>query len=288
MLLLLGALLRWAQGNHLGASTSKWSLLWRDEFRGRSLDTSKWSHQLGDGSEYGIPGWGNGEHQRYTDSKRNSYVSGGRLIIKAVAQGDDITSARLRSKFNVRPGYKGFKTIKISVRLKIGAARGMWGAAWMLPSTTNSSCSGCGKYGGWASSGEIDIFEAVNDMKEAISTVHYGGAWPDNRSWGTKSRMDGTKWNEMTILWEKDRISWYLNGNKVHEVWSGMGTRDGWYSSSALGKSLAPFDQSFYVLLNLACGGGLTGNVDRNAVLRTLRSRPRTMHVDYVRVYGQR
>ena len=116
-------------------SSGKWSLLWRDEFSGSKIDGSKWSYQLGDGSEYGIPGWGNGESQRYTDSRRNAYVSGGRLILKAVARGNDITSARLRTigKFDVRPGYKGFNTIRVSVRVKVpGAGPGMWGAAWMV------------------------------------------------------------------------------------------------------------------------------------------------------------
>lgn len=239
-------------------------------------------------------GWGNNEHQRYTDSSENAYVSGGRLIIKAKAKGNDITSARLRTinKFDVRPGYKGFKTIKVSVRLKVpGAGRGMWAAAWMLPTTSNSSCSGCGRYGIWAASGEIDLFESVNDMKEVSTTVHYGGPWPENRSWSSSARVDASQWNEMTILWEKDRIQWYMNGNKVHEAWSGQGSRDGWYSSSnkARGKLTAPFDQNFHILLNLACGGGLTGNVDRGTVLSTLRERgPRTMQVDYVRVYGMR
>lgn len=30
---------------------------------------------------------------------------------------------------------------------------------------SNSSCLGCGKYGHWAASGEIDILEAANDMR---------------------------------------------------------------------------------------------------------------------------
>lgn len=274
---------------HLGASSNKWSLLWRDEFRqsGRSPDTQKWSHMLGDGSYYGIPGWGNGELQTYTED--SAYVSGGRLIIKAKARSNgDITSARLRSKFNVQPGYRDFKTIKISVRLKIpGASPGMWAAVWMLPETNNSTCSGCGRYGAWSSSGELDIWESVNMQTDVVTTVHYGGAWPLNKSWGTTSPVDGTQWNVMTILWEKDNISWYLNAKKVHEVWSRSGTRDGWFSETTQ-RSRPPFDRPFHVLLNLACGGSLTGNVDRRTVLNTLRSKPRSMHVDYIRIHGRR
>ena len=41
-----------------------WKLVWSDEFDGDSLDGSKWSYMLGDGTDYGLPsGWGNNELQ---------------------------------------------------------------------------------------------------------------------------------------------------------------------------------------------------------------------------------
>ena len=43
---------------------------WSDEFNGEELDNSKWEFQLGDGSEYGIWGWGNEEKQYYTKTKQ--------------------------------------------------------------------------------------------------------------------------------------------------------------------------------------------------------------------------
>lgn len=37
----------------------------------------------------------------------------------------------------------------------------------MLPEDGSyASCSGCGRYGGWANSGEIDIMEIANTMQE--------------------------------------------------------------------------------------------------------------------------
>jgi beta-glucanase (GH16 family) len=246
---------------------------------------------LGNGCEYGICGWGNNEHQTYVSSRENSYVEGGRLIIKAKAKGGQITSARLRTlnKFSIRPGYKGFKTIKISTRIKFSPGEGMWGAFWLLPDTGNSSCSGCGKYGPWASSGEIDVWESVNNMREVYTTIHYGAPWPDNRSWGNKARMNPSRWNVMTLMWTKDKIEWYLNGMKVHHVWSGQGSRDGWYSTGtrASNSVSAPFGENFHLLLNLATGGSLTGNLDKRTVLKTLR-KPKTMHIDYIRIYGNK
>ena len=44
-------------------------LVWRDEFNGPAgspPEPAIWSHELGDGSEQGNPGWGNDELQKYT------------------------------------------------------------------------------------------------------------------------------------------------------------------------------------------------------------------------------
>lgn len=44
---------------------------------------------------------------------------------------------------------------------------------WMLPSGADCAekTSGCGKFGGWPASGEVDILSAINDM----STVQVRG-----------------------------------------------------------------------------------------------------------------
>ncbi|KAI8112264.1 hypothetical protein M9434_003588 [Picochlorum sp. BPE23] len=291
----------------------RWKLLWRDEFK--RLDKSKWSHMTGDGCEFGICGWGNNEHQYYTKSKRNAYVEAGRLILKArketgsnlrslqkfcekrcgsdrgcknKCQGVQISSARLRSlnKFSISPGYKGYDAIKITVKVKVMPGEGIWPAIWMLPDSGNNSCSGCGKYGIWAQSGEIDIFEAVNNMEEALGTIHYGGSWPENLSWGSKVSITPKEWSKISLIWRKDSIEWYLNSNLFHRVHSGRGTRNGWFSSSRKAATYSPFDEKFHLLLNVAVGGGLTGNVPMERALSTLESSSKTMHIDYIRVYG--
>ncbi|MEO1201290.1 MAG: hypothetical protein AAFX10_01195, partial [Pseudomonadota bacterium] len=39
------------------------TLVWSDEFDGDQLDPEVWFFEEGDGSQYGIPGWGNNELQ---------------------------------------------------------------------------------------------------------------------------------------------------------------------------------------------------------------------------------
>ena len=58
-----------------------WSLVWEDDFSGTTLDQSKWTHDLGTGSQYGLWGWGNGELQFYQAG--NTEVSNGTLKIVA-------------------------------------------------------------------------------------------------------------------------------------------------------------------------------------------------------------
>lgn len=67
-----------------------WTLLWSDEFEGSSLDNNKWTPMEGDGCEYGICGWGNGEFQYYTNNEgRNFFVKDGRLTIQAINEAAD-------------------------------------------------------------------------------------------------------------------------------------------------------------------------------------------------------
>ena len=61
-----------------------YTLTWEDQFSEDSLDTSVWSYMYGDGSQYGIPGWGNSEWQLYTGDAENVYVVNGCLYIRNI------------------------------------------------------------------------------------------------------------------------------------------------------------------------------------------------------------
>jgi beta-glucanase (GH16 family) len=163
-----------------------WRLRWADEFSGSELDARKWEAQLGNGSYYGIPGWGNAERQTYTDRQVNVRVQGGHLVIQAQREAADsdaakaapgaaaaaaaaapYTSARIRTcgKFAVRP-TAATPTVRIESRIRVPQGLGLWSAFWALPEDPNhyDTCSGCGTYGGWPASGELDIMEAANRM----------------------------------------------------------------------------------------------------------------------------
>ncbi len=252
------------------AAHAQLELVWADEFDA-PLNTNIWEHQIGRGEAYGLPaGWGNNEQQYYTDQIFNSFTNSGQLHI--VAQqipfgGAPYSSARIRTlgSFDVRYG-------RIEARMKLPKGQGLWPAFWMLP--TNSP------YGGWASSGEIDIMESVNQMNRIHGTLHFGSPWPNNTSAGG-TLQDGTDFSQdfhiYSVDWNPDSFSWSVDGQVYRTVTSGA-----WFSSEATGNPRAPFDSPFHILLNVAVGGQFPGDPDGTA------SFPQQMVVDWVRVYRER
>jgi beta-glucanase (GH16 family) len=115
-----------------------WTLVWADEFEADTLNTDLWSYMIGDGTEYGIPGWGNEELQYYR--QENVSVSDGKLHITAKKEtfgGKGYTSGRIRTM------NKGDWTYcKVEFRAKMPLGQGLWAAVWMLPTDE--------EYGGWA------------------------------------------------------------------------------------------------------------------------------------------
>jgi beta-glucanase (GH16 family) len=259
-----------------GASQSAWAqceslpgclLVWSDEFDGTEVDRSKWSFQLGDGTEAGLPpGWGNNELQYYR--AENARVKEGFLILTAKEEpfgGRRYTSARLRS---VGKGDWTFGRMEMRARMPIG--RGVWPAFWMLPSNA--------VYGTWAAGGEIDIVEYIgSEPTRILGTLHYGGPWPRNVYSTTAYFLPAESFHDdfhvFAVEWEYGEIRWYVDDTL-------FATRTSWFSTG--GPYPAPFDVDFHLLLNLAVGGNLPGSPDAPT------SFPQDLVVDYVRVYQVR
>ena len=240
-------------------------LVWADEFDGTEVDLTKWTFQLGDGSEVGLPGgWGNNELQYY--QAENATVAGGFLTITAREEsvgGLDYTSARMRS---LGKGDWTFGRMEMRARMPIG--QGIWPAFWMLASDTSI-------YGPWAASGEIDIVEYIgSDPDRIFGTIHYGASFPGNVFSSTDYFLPSGTFNDdfhvFAVEWELGEIRWYVDGML-------FATRNDWFSTG--GPYPAPFDVDFHLLLNLAVGGNLPGPPDATTVF------PQEYVIDYVRVY---
>lgn len=242
------------------------TLVFSDEFDQAKLDPEKWYFESGDGSQYGNPGWGNRELQWYLPD--SAELRDGKLVITArqeQANGKDFTSARISSvnRFAFRYG-------RIEARMRLPGGQGLWPAFWLLPQDK--------AYGGWAASGEIDVVEAVNlgasGSNVIVGSLHFGGSHPDNVSSGNEFPVatDVTSdFHVYALEWDAAEIRWYVD-ETLYSV------QNSWWTSAA--DFPAPFDQPFYILLNVAVGGDFPGNPDTTTIF------PVTMEVDYVRVYS--
>jgi beta-glucanase (GH16 family) len=253
----------------------EWELVWSDEFDGDSLNAANWDVQVGDGTAEGIPGWGNNELQWYQAD--NLSVADGNLTISARAEnveGYGYTSGRIRTfeKFEFTYG-------RVEASVKAAPGQGLWSAFWMMPTDS--------PYGTWAASGELDIMEVINadtDLERVYGTAHYGFAWPlQQQSQGPATPVEDPSgdFHEYALEWSGNELRWYVDGVNYQTL-----TRDGWYTYYYAGREIgyqvgagaAPFDVDFHLLLNLAIGGTLPGEVGEGAI-------PSDMVVDYVRVY---
>lgn len=240
-----------------------WNIVWQDEFDKDSLDLTKWSHEIGG------HGWGNNELQFYTDSDSNSYVENGNLILKAQVVPQGIGSSkglRYYSSARLRTYGKGdWKYGRIEVKAKVASGQGIWPAIWMLPTDW--------LFGGWPSSGEIDIMEHVGyDLGVVHGSVHteaYNHKINTQRSSARKIANVDTEFHVYSIIWDKDKISFFIDDVQYFLF---ENDQQGNYKTW-------PFDQRFHLLINIAVGGDWPGNPDNSTNF------PRKMLVDYVRVY---
>lgn len=228
------------------------TLVFSDEFNSNGApDPSKWGYDIGTGSG----GWGNNELQYYTNRPENVIVQGGVLKIIAIKEnysGSAYTSARLLTK-----GKYSFKYGRIEVRAKFPTGIGTWPAAWMLGDNINTV--------GWPACGEVDIAEHVGrDLNKIYGTLHYPGRSGGNANGNTILIPDATTaFHTYTVEWSASSINIFVDAQLYHTV----------ANSTAI-----PFNQNFFILLNMAMGGNFGGPVDpafTNA----------TYEIDYVRVY---
>ncbi len=283
---------------------SDWELVWSDEFDGDAVNMNNWSYEVN------CQGGGNQERQCYTDDPANSFVSEGMLNIVALPapEGSQLpyTSARINTseKFDFTYG-------RVEMRAKLPSGQGSWPAFWMLFSD--------GVYGDtWPTSGEVDIMEAVNlgvpradgtPQTQIYGTLHYGKLFPNNEQSGKEytppngvNPADG--FHTYAIEWQEGEIRWYMDDYlfatqrqsdvRYNSQGEPVGLKHrGWYVPGfdpVTGEeknfyNAAPYDQDFFLILNLAVGGSWPENVNEGGIDADAFANGQSFEVDYVRVY---
>jgi beta-glucanase (GH16 family) len=250
-----------------GASSP--TITWRDEFdgpAGTSFDRTKWV------ADTGGQGFGNKEREFYTTRAENVALDGdGHLVITARVAAPSstdtcwygrcgYTSTRLKTQGVFAQAYGRFEA-----RIRIPRGQGLWPAFWMLGADIGAI--------GWPQSGEIDIMENIGrEPTIAHGTLHgpgYSGADGIGRADTLPQGAYADDFHVFAVAWKPNEIRWFVDGRQYHRMTP---------AELPAGKKWV-FDHPFFLLLNVAVGGGWPGDPDASTTF------PQQMVVDYVRVY---
>ena len=261
MLVLGGSLLFGMFG--VGASTTyaqSLSLIWSDEFNSATssnVDNTKWTFESGNNG-----GWGNNEQEFYTGRTNNAYVAGGLLHIHAqveLTNGFRFTSARMKTQGLFWTLYG-----RIEWRSRFPSGVGMWPALWMMGTNiVNTPWPGCG---------EIDVVENNGTPNFEQGSIHSGTDATKVFDFAVGDSV--TNFHVYDLDWTSNSITWSVDGTAYE-------TQTSWGSSTTNAYPF-PFNQPFFLLMNLATGGTYAGTTATNVIAASL---PQEIQVDYVRVY---
>lgn len=239
-----------------------YKLVWHDEFNTGTTLSSDWTHEVQSS------GWVNNELQNYVngeiDGNKVTEIKDGKLQIHCFNYNGKIYSGRVYA--NVGTGWK-YGYFEASIKLPKG--KGTWPAFWMMPANNNYSTNP------WPGCGELDIMEEVGYNPNVIySTIHcnkYNNGGSAIESGNKKVDTAESDFHVYAMKWTSSELTFYVDGATILT-----------YQNDGSGVNAWPFNNPFYVILNLAYGGNWGGaqGVDYSAL-------PLTMEVDYVRVFQQ-
>lgn len=237
-----------------------YTLVWQDEFNEGTTLSNSWTHEVQG------PGWVNNELQTYVNGqtstgKRVTELKNGKLHINCFKENGRIYSGRVYANVNTGWQYGYFEA-----RILLPKGKGTWPAFWMMPVHFRS----------WPADGEIDIMEEVGYHPDYVSSSLHANAHVHSNNTQVTHEMhcpgaEG-EFHKYAIEWTHDNITTYVDGKKQLS-----------YDNRGLGRDDWPYDDPFYVILNLAWGGSWGGaqGVDESAL-------PVTMEIDYVRVFQKK
>ncbi|HEX6823024.1 MAG TPA: glycoside hydrolase family 16 protein [Candidatus Sulfotelmatobacter sp.] len=245
---------------------ARWTLVWSDEFNGPNgspVDSSKWL------LESGGNGWGNQELEYYTSRPQNAFQQDGNLVIKVLEEKytgpdgvtRDYTSARLKTQGKFSQKYGRFEA-----RIKIPYGQGIWPAFWMLGDDIEKK--------GWPKCGEIDIMENIGKEPSTVHGTIHGPGYSGSKGIGGPFELPpghrfADDFHVFAVEWEPKAIRFYVDDHLyITRTPADLPQGAKWV-----------YKHPFFILLNVAVGGGWPGNPDASTVF------PQTMLVDYVRVF---
>jgi beta-glucanase (GH16 family) len=205
---------------------NSWEMVWKDEFNGTKLDTSKWNVLIRENSKHG-------ELQYYVPDE----ISVGNGVLRICSHmrkygSKEYTSGRLDTKMKFAPVYGRFE-----IRAKLPQGKGLWPAYWLYPQNRDwlmekamEDAVAAGKERlipeerPWYT--EIDIMEFLGHETNILyGTIHYcsfdGTRRSSSGTW--RGTVDYTKdFHIYALEWEPDSIRWFIDGNLIYTTTNGI------------------------------------------------------------------
>ena len=235
-------------------TSSGWSLIWEENFnQKKSFDSQVWSK---------IPRGKSDWNNYMTDFDSCFDMRDGNMVLRGIinhSQPND-TAPYLTGGIYTK-GKKAFSNGRLEIRAKLNGARGEWPAIWMLPIDAP-----------WPMGGEIDIMERLNHDTIAYQTIHtnytHNLGIKDNPLSHSVGAINPDDYNVYSVEMYPDSIAFYINDTHTFTYPRIETDKEGQF----------PFDQPFYLLIDMQLGGSWVGAVDPKEL-------PVEMYVDWVRFY---
>ena len=255
---------------------------WLEDFSNNVFNSNIFTYQLGNGFNASdgtfVGGWGNNELQYYTgpgngyaknyneslNTTENLFIEDGFLKIQPIYDNVNLfndpycsdrsctytweyTSARVitsSKKLFTQPS-------ELTVCFKVPEGSGHWPAVWLLHEGNIEGTKT------WPYDGEIDVMEARGRVSTEIgSTVHFGT--PSNRQMINRNETVPMsvnfhdKFHSITFKWTENSMQMFMDTaeNPFFDVSS---------DSTEFNNYYYPFNEEFFLILNIASGGDYDG-----------------------------
>ena len=214
--------------------------------------------------------WGSSDASYCTANRRN-YGCFKRGLNNSIINPIQSSAVRTARRFS-------FKYGKVEVKAKLPQGDWIWPAVWLLPRYY--------VYGRWPASGEIDLFESRGNGN--LKSVQNGFDWfvgnqmvSQTLHWGPNFRADSFLKTSATtnknkgsfadgfhlygLEWSQDKIIFSIDKKITLNITIGeggfwkLGNFENYFPNVSnpwkMGTKMAPFDQEFYIVMNVAVGG---------------------------------
>jgi len=186
-----------------------------------------------------------------------------------------------------QPGWfhgVGFMYGKLEARIKLPEGDGTWPAFWLLGANIDKAP--------WPRCGEIDIMEASAFQRygQAFGSLH---SFPNDQYnidiTANTPAIDPKdfygKYHTYGILWKQDQIDFLFDDKVYKSVTKAFMTSQN-NAVPGKGRRQWPFNQEFFLILNLAMGGILGGDANNDFMVPPTNTTGGTMLIDYIRYYS--